>query len=84
MPRASLAGRLEKLEAAAIQRAARDHAARLRELELERERFLALDPEARRIHDEWLGLLGASDLAPPAAFMRGADDATRVGGWRTQ
>jgi len=79
-----LTGRLERLEAAALERAAAEHAARLRELVLERKQFLALDPEARRIHDEWLGLLGTSDLAPPTAFMREADEGTRVGCWRMQ
>ena len=82
MPRGSLAGRLEKLEALAIERAARDQARRARELELERERFLALDADARRIYDEWNGLLDASDLLPPADFMPDADEGTRVGGWR--
>ena len=82
--RAAVARRLERLEAVAHERAARERREQARVLAQRRERFLVLDPEARRIWSEWDQALAASALLPPASFLPDADEGSRVFGWRTR
>ena len=82
--RAGVAGRLEKLETLVRAWAAREQRERARELEHRRERFLVLDPEARRVWEAWEEALAASTLLPPAWYLAGAEEGSRIFGWRTR
>ena len=82
--RAAVARRLERLEAVAHERAARDRREHARTLAQRRERFLALDPEARRLWGAWEEALAASTLMPPAWYLSRAEEGSRIFGWRTR
>ena len=82
--RARVAGRLEKLETLARECAERELREQARVLAQKRDRFLVLDADARRISEAWEEALAASTLMPPAWYLSGADEGSRIFGWRTR
>ena len=82
--RAAVARRLERLEVVARERAAREQREQAQVLTQRRERFLVVDPEAPRIWGEWEKALASSTLLPPTWYLSGADEDSRIFGWRTR